>query len=425
MSWSIQKNSSALVKNIASVGVVQIANYIIPIIIMPFVVRALGASPFGVVSYAQNIISYLTIIVYFGFEYSATQDVAIYQNDKKSLCTIFWTVIFSRLALFVASMLILIFVGIFVDKVNTNPALYFNAALVNFGIALFPTWFFQGLENMGRMALFNFLIKFVGAVLIVIFVRCPNDYQAYVLILSCSYIFVGFIAFVYVIMHYDLKYTRINITDILVKKVLKKSFPIFINNLFMSAYTLVGMTILGYYESDYKVGIYSGAYRIIMAVMSITSLPINIALFPIMSRLFNESVEKGARYLKRILKLVSLLGILMTFILFFVSPLVVHILLGNGFNDSIPLLRLFSILPFLVIVASMLTIQGLYGLQLQYFAPYLGAFVALVCIVMNLVFIPKLGIMGAGISWIVAQLCEIVVCFSIIRYEMKKMQIRW
>lgn len=420
MSWGIQKNSSIIVKNIASVGVVQMANYIIPIIIMPFVVRALGASPFGVVSYAQNIISYLTILVYFGFEYSATQDVALYRDDKKKLRTIFWTVIFSRLALFVTSMLILMFVGLFVEKVSTNPILYFNAALVNLGIALFPSWFFQGFENMGKMAIFNFLIKLVGAVLIFIFVRCPDDYQIYILILSFSYIFVGFIAFVYVIIHYELKYTKIKRNDILVKKVIKKSLPIFINNLFMSAYTLVGMTILGYYASDYKVGIYSGAYRIIMAVMAITSLPINVGLFPVMSRLFNESVEEGARYLKKMLKVVSALGIVIAFIIFVIAPFAVHILLGNSFNDSIPLLRLFSVLPFLVIIASMLTIQGLYGLQLQYFAPYLGAFVAFVCVVMNFILIPKIGIMGAGLSWIITQICEIIVSYSIIRYEIKK-----
>lgn len=420
MSWGIQKNSSIIVKNIASVGVVQMANYIIPIIIMPFVVRALGASPFGVVSYAQNIISYLTILVYFGFEYSATQDVALYRDDKKKLRTIFWTVIFSRLALFVTSMLILMFVGLFVEKVSTNPILYFNAALVNLGIALFPSWFFQGFENMGKMAIFNFLIKLVGAVLIFIFVRCPGDYQIYILILSFSYIFVGFIAFVYVIIHYELKYTKITRNDILVKKVIKKSLPIFIDNLFMSAYTLVGMTILGYYASDYKVGIYSGAYRIIMAVMAITSLPINVGLFPVMSRLFNESVEEGARYLKKMLKVVSALGIVIAFIIFVIAPFAVHILLGNSFNDSIPLLRLFSVLPFLVIIASMLTIQGLYGLQLQYFAPYLGAFVAFVCVVMNFILIPKIGIMGAGLSWIITQICEIIVSYSIIRYEIKK-----
>lgn len=420
MIWSLQKNSSALVKNIASVGLVQMANYIIPIVIMPIVVRALGTSPFGVVSYAQNIISYLTIIVYFGFEYSATQDVALYRDDRKSLCTIFWTVIFSRLALFVASMLILLFAGLFIDRISTNPILYFNAALVNLGIAIFPTWFFQGLEKMGRMAMFNFFIKFIGAVLILIFVRCPNDYQIYVLILSCSYILVGFIAFVYVVIHYDLKYIKINFNNILVKKVLNKSISIFINNLFMTAYTLVGMTILGCYESDYNVGIYSGAYRIIMAVMSITSLPINIGLFPVMSRLFSESIEKGVGYLKKMLKLVLIFGILMALIILAISPLAVHILLGSSFNESINLLKLFSVLPLLVIVASMLTIQGLYGLQLQYFAPYLGGFVAIVCIVMNLILIPKYGIMGAGISWIVAQMCEIIVSFSIIKYKMKK-----
>ncbi|MBR7154627.1 MAG: oligosaccharide flippase family protein, partial [Paludibacteraceae bacterium] len=43
-----------------SIGVLQVANYLIPFLVLPIISRILGASLFGSVSYAQNIISYLT-----------------------------------------------------------------------------------------------------------------------------------------------------------------------------------------------------------------------------------------------------------------------------------------------------------------------------------------------------------------------------
>ena len=63
------RNNSGIFGNMASLGILQIANYIIPIIVIPFIVRGLGVDKFGVVSYAQNIISYFTIIVTYGFEW--------------------------------------------------------------------------------------------------------------------------------------------------------------------------------------------------------------------------------------------------------------------------------------------------------------------------------------------------------------------
>ena len=57
------KNNSTILSNMASLGILQIANYIIPILVIPFIVRGLGVDKFGVVSYAQNIISYFNYTI--------------------------------------------------------------------------------------------------------------------------------------------------------------------------------------------------------------------------------------------------------------------------------------------------------------------------------------------------------------------------
>jgi PST family polysaccharide transporter len=58
----------------AALSILQVANYLIPLLVLPVISRVLGASLFGSVGYAQNIISYLTLLVNFGFEYSATRN---------------------------------------------------------------------------------------------------------------------------------------------------------------------------------------------------------------------------------------------------------------------------------------------------------------------------------------------------------------
>ncbi len=398
-------SSQPLFANIASLGLVQLANYIIPIIIIPFVVRALGAEAFGRASYAQNIVSYLTILVNFGFDYSATQDVAINRENKSALQNIFWTVIRFKVLLLCASFVILFLLYFFSSKVHEDPILYLYAALINVGFVFFPNWFFQGMEKMAKMSLFNFVIKLLGALLVVLLVSSPDDYRLYLLILSLSYALVGVLAMLYVIRKFNL--TTINFT--FEKSVIKKSFPIFLNTLFASLYTISGMTILGIYVSDAEVGIYSGAYKIIMAFVVISSMPINVALFPMISREFNKSIDCGISLVKKAMIILLPTMFIYCSCIFLFAPQITKILLGTNFNAATEYIRLFSLLPLLVTFASLVTIQCLYGLGQQKYAPIVGSIVGTICVIANFLLIPEVGSYGAIYTYLGAELLEIFI----------------
>lgn len=397
--------SSAVVKNTLSVGLVQAANYLIPIVIIPLVVRALGTEGFGKASYAQNIVSYLTILVNYGFEYSATQDVAVNRDNKEKLKSVFWTVMHFKALLLVASFAVLILLYATGGKVHEEPQLYLYAAIINIGVVLFPTWFFQGMEQMHKMALTNAAIKLLGAVLIVLLVKTADDYKIYILILSMSYVAVGAISFIYVIRHFGLRYkTKIERN----KDVVKKGFPVFLNNIFATLYSIGGVTVLGCFASDSDVGIYSGAHKMAMAVVFITSTPMTMALFPDISRRFEKSKREGWRYFKKCLTLTGIISLCVSITTFLISPHAVKILLGDEFAASENIFKILSPLPFLITVASMFTIQGLYGLKLYKYAPYVGGTVGIFCTVCNFILIPKYGMYGAAVSYLLSEILEII-----------------
>lgn len=404
--------------NMASLGLLQIANYIIPIIVIPFVVRALGVDAYGRASYAQNIIAYLTIIVNYGFEYSATQDVAINRENHRKLVNIFWTVIRSKLLLLCVSFLILGILYFTFDKVHNDLPLFLCAALVNFGFAMFPTWFFQGVEKMGKMAAFNFAIRLLSGTLTILLITAPEHYRYYLLISSLAYIVVGTVAFVYVIKKYDLKPDNgISIE----KSVVRKGFPIFLNNICASLYTTAGFTILGLYCTDTELGYYSGAYKIIMAFVMLTSMPINLSLFPVISRKFNESTTAGLNALKKCIIIVAVFAGLMAVCVFFLAEPLTHLLLGQEFEASINLLKLFAPLPFLIIMASMMTVQGIYGMQLQKYAPFIGLTTGLACVGITLYLIPLTGYYAAALGYMISECIEIIISGTIIVTKYSKL----
>jgi len=412
------RTNRQVMKNITWLTVLQFANYLIPILIIPYIVRVIGVNLFGKVSYAQNIISYFTLFVNFGFDYFATREISVNRENKEKTNYIFWSVIKLKIILFFISFCLFIALGISFDKIKYDFVLYLIVFSLNIGVVLFPTWFFQGIEDMGTMAVFNFLIKAIGLILTFLFVKKANDYLLYPLFLSLSYVVAGVISFIYVLKKYHFHFQFTSKSFDL--DLLKKSSPIFLNNLFVSFYTLANLTILGFYKSDFEVGIYSGAYKIISAILMVTSMPLNTAVFPMISREFSHSIANGIRLLKRMIRYSSFLLIILFILLLLSSKIIIQVLLGNNFVESIPVFKIFSLLPLLVTVASLLTVQGLYGLQLQKYAPYVGFTIGIISISLNLFFIPKYGIVSTAWIWVASELIEILFVSFLLKKHLKK-----
>ena len=407
-----------IVKNMTALGVLQIANYLIPLLVLPVVSRVLGATLFGSVGYAQNIVSYLTLLVNFGFEYSATRQVALAGDDKEKKRQLFWAVITAKAGLLVLSFVILALLPLFVERVACDPRLYIYTALTNIGIVFFPTWYLQGEQQMDKMAWANFFTKLLGALLVVALVREASMYRWYPLLLSMASIVVGIGAMIYVVRHFEIG--RYVCTREAMKEVLHAGMPIFINNVFVSLYTTVNMTLLGGFATDEMIGYFSAAQKLIMALIMVVVLPVSISVFPEISKRFEASKEGGLAFLKRVMVYAGLAALMVSIATYFIAPIAIRIVYGVDFTEAIAVLKWLAPIPFLVMMATLLTIQGLYGIGLQRYAPWIGLTLAVVCITMNIVLIPRMGITAVCISWITSEVLECVLSGTILMIKGKK-----
>ena len=387
-----------------SLGVLQVANYLIPFLVLPVISRILGASLFGSVSYAQNIVTYLTLLINYGFEYSATRQISIARDDKQRTDALFWAVIAAKSMLLIVSFAILAVLPFFVDRVACDPRLYIYTALANIGIVFFPTWYLQGVQQMDKMAWANFFTKFLGAVLVLSLVHEASAYRLYPLLMSLASILVGIGAMIYVIRHFHI--SRPVLSRQTICEVMQAGAPIFLNNVFVALYTTANMTILGIYAADDVVGYFSGAQRLILALNMVVVMPVSMAVYPEISRRFAESKTQGVLFLKRVLLWAGSAAALVSFMAFVGAPLIIRIMYGTGFAPSVELLRWLSPIPFLVMIATLLTVQGLYGMGLQRWAPWVGLVLAICCVGMNLWLLPRIGVKGVCVSWMAAEVLE-------------------
>ncbi|WAT01799.1 oligosaccharide flippase family protein [Rouxiella chamberiensis] len=81
-----------MVKNILSLFMIQGAGYILPLVTLPYLVRVLGPSQYGILGFSFAFVQYFTLIVQYGFDLSATNKIAIHKEDKTLVSQVFWGV---------------------------------------------------------------------------------------------------------------------------------------------------------------------------------------------------------------------------------------------------------------------------------------------------------------------------------------------
>lgn len=94
---------SRVIQNTASLYVLNIAKLIFPLITLPYLTRVLSVETYGVVSYVKALMSYMQILVDFGFILSATKDIVNAQNNQVKTGQILMHTILAKVFLGIAA----------------------------------------------------------------------------------------------------------------------------------------------------------------------------------------------------------------------------------------------------------------------------------------------------------------------------------
>ncbi len=177
--------------NVISLSGLQIITYILPIIILPYLFRVLGPDKFGLIAFAQAFVQYFMILTDYGFNISATKEIALCQNGKIKVPKVVAAVMTVKLALTFLSLAVLGAIVYFVPKFRNDWMIYVLSFGVVLGSTLFPAWFFQGTERMKYTAQLNIIGQLAYAFCILLFIRGPKDYLLVPLITSLTSLVTG------------------------------------------------------------------------------------------------------------------------------------------------------------------------------------------------------------------------------------------
>lgn len=347
-------NSPSLRDNIAALGVLQLSNYIIPFITLPYITRVLGPVSFGKVVFAQVVIAYFSMLVDYGFSWSATRKISANRENRALISEVFVGTWLAQWILVAASAT---FVAVLVTsnkRFKSDEVLYVAAFTTIFGNALLPIWFLQGLERLQAIAVIQVSARVLMLLPIFMLVTNENDGALMLLINGFGNILGGIFALYWIhtkqLIEWRWPGLRIAFRE------LKEGLPLFGSRVSISFYTTFVPLALGWIAGPVAVGNFQVANKICAAAQGMLS-PLAQALFPRLSVLFKTDEVAANLLVRRSILAVALLGGCGGTILFVFSHWIVLLLAGNEFPEAVNVLHWLSFVPLIIGLSNMLGVQ--------------------------------------------------------------------
>jgi len=335
-----------ILKNFASLSTLQSLNYLLPIVILPYLVRVIGPEKFGLIAFAQAFVQYFMIFTDYGFSLSATRSISLCGQNKKKTSEIFSSVMTVKILLAALSFLMLIAIIHFVPKFRNDWLVYILSFPAVIGNTLFPIWFFQGKEKMNYITLINVVGGMLYAIGILSFVRAPSHYLYVPLLNSLFFLVTGISGLYIAFKKFGLEFVFQTYDEI--QKELKSGWNIFISIVAINAYTTTRVFAVGLLTNNTLTGFYSIAERIANFIQAFPLDSFSQAIYPRLNKIFIKNKKRATQLMNKAQKSTTL-GFLITLpIIFFAAPQIINIICGKNYLEVISALRVLLVGIFFV-----------------------------------------------------------------------------
>ncbi|AXY77478.1 flippase [Paraflavitalea soli] len=331
--------------NFAALSVIQGTNFLIPIIIMPYLIRKIGADSFGIVSVAQVAMVYLGTITDYGFNLTATRRIVRHKEEPDTISRLFFTVLGSKMLITLFLFLLLLLLGFVVPASPALKLLYLLGFTYVWGQSATVGWFFQGVEKMQYITIATLISRAIFVALVFIFIRQKDDHIFFLFFLGIGNVIAGLFSIYLAIRMYKLRFVRPLWSDLIFE--LKDGWQIMASNLSISTYMYMNVFILRLFTNDLIVGYYSIAERIFFGVRQILGI-FSQAIYPRICQLVHDGKKQTRSFFKDIYLPFLLLTIAGCCTCFIFAPRIIHFMLGDHSAISVLLFRILAFVPAIV-----------------------------------------------------------------------------
>ncbi|URG51616.1 oligosaccharide flippase family protein [Pectobacterium quasiaquaticum] len=341
---SFSKDNIDLIKNTSALSLIQLSNYIFPLLLIPYLSRVLGLEKYGVVAFGLGLAQLSVILTDYGFNLSATYKIAKENKNKIVVNKIISSVFLCKIGLVLLA-IFLLFIFIFIDDKYKDYHLFFLLMIIPIiGQAFQPVFFFQGLERMVVISIITSIGRTFYLLATLIFVTSPEDYIWVSVTNGFSHLIIAGIE-IYIL--YRMGYSFLWPDKNNIKVTFSESTPFFWGRSAAAIYTAGGTVFLGFFSNPIQVGLYSAAEQLYRGALSLI-VPLNQALYPYMIRTRNILV------FKKIIIATTVISFIGVGLCILIAPWIIDVIFGKQFVGSTSTLIIFMIVSLFVLPSSLL-----------------------------------------------------------------------
>ena len=341
-----------VLQTLTALYVSQAANVILPLVTVPFLARALGAQEWGAIALAQACAAWLALVIDYGFSITATRDVARAGGDRVRLARLLAGVQGAKLVVALGAGLLALAATQLVPVLAAQPAAALAAVAAGIAQGFHPGWLFQGLERLRLVSAVDAALKIGATVATVLLVRAPGDGW---LALACTAIAWGASS----AFATALAYRRVGFHPLrwsTTVAALRQGWQLFAYRVALSLYSTTNVLLLGVLGPAAAVAYYAGADKVVRAPLNLL-WPVIGALYPHANRIGAGDPAAAWRLARRTLAIATGVAALVAGSIAVAAPDVIWVLLGPGYHDAVPALRIMTLLLPLIAASTVIGTQ--------------------------------------------------------------------
>ena len=402
MSKSISKN---YIYNVSY----QLLTLITPFITTPYLSRVLGPHGIGIYSYTTSIVSYFILLSSLGIANYAQREIAYNQDNPQIQSRTFFEINLLRI------ILVSISLGVYYLTIIHFPddhLVYWIQALNIIAVLFDISWFFQGLEEFGKIVFRNFVIKVLSVVLIFVLIHNPDDLNKYIFLLGFMNILSGISIWFYLPRYL----VKVPWKEIKIFRNFSIIIQLFLPQVAIQIYTVLDKTMIGAITgSPLENGYYEQAEKVVKLSLTIVTSLGTVMMPRIAYSYAHGKIDAIKEDMMRSYRFVWFLTIPMFFGFIAVSSNFVPWFFGPGYEKVVPLMQILSGLVIAIGLSNVTGIQYLLPTNQQNKLTLSVVIGAITNFVLNLLLIPHLQSIGAAIASIIAECVVSGVQFYIVR----------
>ena len=384
--------------NIAWLFLDKLVKFTIGFFVAAYLARYLGPTDYGTLNFVIAFVSLFSVIATLGMNGVIVRDLVVFKKDSfKVLGTASVVMSITSFTAYIACSLVAFFY--YSDEFIFSLILIYGSTIIFKTSDLFRFWQ-ESIIKSKIIVIIESLVFFLSSTLKIFLIFYEYDLLYFIIVLTLEIIVSAIAIFVSYNHNYSIGNWKYD-SDYS-KNLLKRSLPFFISSLGIVIYMRVDQLMLKSYLGEYSVGIYSVGMKLSEIWYFIPTIIVS-SVFPKLFKLKNEFPKEFNDKVLILLRFLSFLSILSIIFVSIFSHEIINLIFGSEYSESASVLVI-HIWTGLFVAYGLVSSNWYIANGIEKTVMYKTIYSAIICIILNVLFIPKYGVVGAALSTLLSQI---------------------